>query len=97
MILFCHKNTGTVIAGSLSASVLFFFVTNAAVWLAHPETYTADLSGLLESYALAVPFFRNTMLGDLFFTGALFGAYEAVVLLVKRSRLVVGRGLVPRR
>ena len=83
-----NKNTGSVIAGSLSASILFFLATNAAVWMVHSETYAPDLSGLLASYTLAIPFFRNTMLGDLFFTGALFGAYEVVFYAVKQRKFL---------
>jgi len=35
---------------------------------------------------LAIPFFRNSLLGDLFYTGALVGAYEAVMLWQSRKQ-----------
>ncbi len=62
-------------AGAVAGSVLFFLVTNAAAWLVIPE-YTKDLSGLMNSYLAGVPFFRGTLLGDLFFTAIFFGSYK---------------------
>ena len=32
--------------------------------------------GLMLSYTLGLPFFRNTFTGDLMYTGVFFGAYE---------------------
>lgn len=63
-----------IAAGSVSASVLFFLITNFAVWMTG-MMYPMDLSGLLMCYASAVPFFQNTLAGDLFFTALLFGGY----------------------
>jgi hypothetical protein len=62
---------------SLAGSVLFFLITNFAVW--YGDTfYTQDLAGLMTSYAAGVPFFRNGILGDLFFNLVLFGGYQAI-------------------
>ncbi len=60
---------------SLAGSVLFFIVTNFSVFL-FDGLYAQSLSGLAECYVAAIPFFHNTALGDLFFTGALFGGFE---------------------
>lgn len=70
-----HKNLRNIILSSLAASVLFFLITNFAVW-ALGTIYPKTISGLAESYFYAIPFFRNTILGDLFFNGAFFGGYE---------------------
>ena len=61
--------------GALAGSLLFFLVTNASAWWVLPE-YTKDFSGLLNSYAAGVPFFRGTLTGDLLFTAVLFGSYK---------------------
>lgn len=61
--------------GALFGSILFFLVTNASAWWVLPE-YTKDFSGLLNSYAAGVPFFRGTLAGDLLFTAVLFGSYK---------------------
>lgn len=63
------------LVGAVSASVLFFLITNAAVWM-EGLIYPAGLAGLLESYTAGLPFFRNSLMGDVFFTIALFGTYE---------------------
>lgn len=58
------------------AAVLFFLITNAGVWLSPSSPYAKDISGLMQSYTAGLPFFRNTLLGNLFFGFSLFGAYE---------------------
>lgn len=68
-------NTKTVIAGSLSASVIFFLITNFGTWLGNPM-YPQGIEGLLMSYTAGIPFFHYTVLGDLFYSGVMFGAFE---------------------
>lgn len=82
-----NKNIKTVVAGSVAASFQFYLITNFAVWL-FSALYPKTASGLLMSYVNAIPFFRYTFLGDLFFVGILFGIYElAQVLARKRERV----------
>jgi hypothetical protein len=59
---------------SLMASFVFFIVTNLTVWQSG-DLYPHTFSGLLDCYVLALPFFRNGLLGDLFFSSVLFGAW----------------------
>jgi len=59
----------------VSASVLFFIITNFAAWLSSPF-YPQTFVGLIESYVAAIPFFQYNLLGDLFFGGIIFGIYE---------------------
>lgn len=59
---------------SLGASVLFFLTTNFASWLWF-DMYEHSLAGLIQCYAMAIPFFRYTLCGDLFFAVTLFGGY----------------------
>ncbi|MBZ9572151.1 hypothetical protein KJA15_02380 [Patescibacteria group bacterium] len=82
-----YKSLETILAGSLLASVLFFLITNFAVWQFTPW-YSPTWSGLIQCYFQALPFFRNTLLGNLFYTGVLFGAYELVPILAKRKKLI---------
>lgn len=72
-----HKNIGTVIGASLISSVIFYVLTNFNFWYATP-LYPKTFSGMVEAYIMALPFFRNTIAGDLFYTGVLFGSYEFV-------------------
>lgn len=61
--------------GALGASGLFFIVSNFGTWLAS-GMYTPDLAGLVQCYAMALPFLKATLLSDLTFTTLLFAAYE---------------------
>jgi hypothetical protein len=79
MYLRNNKNIATVVGGSLLGSLIFFLVTNF-VWLHPPTMYPHSLEGMMASYTNALPFFRNTILGDLFYTGVFFGAYELIRL-----------------
>lgn len=59
---------------SLAASVLFFLTTNFGSWLWF-NMYEHTWAGLVQCYAMAIPFFRYTLCGDLFFAVVLFGGY----------------------
>lgn len=71
-----------LLGATLSGSVLFFLVTNAAVW-AFDGMYPMTLAGLGQSYTAALPFFRNTVLGDLGYTTLFFGLYGCAVVLAR--------------
>jgi hypothetical protein len=58
----------------LLSSVQFFVLTNLATWT-FGSFYAKSFAGLTTCYVAALPFFGATMLGDLFFTAAIFGAY----------------------
>jgi hypothetical protein len=74
-----HKKPVFVFGSALASSALFFIVTNLGVWaMGGPTLYPKTLAGLMECYTLAIPFFRNTLFGDLIYTGALFGMFEFV-------------------
>lgn len=64
---------------SLAGSTAFFVWTNFGVWLVS-GMYPQSAVGLAQCYTLALPFFRNSILSDLAFSGALFAAYEWVQL-----------------
>jgi hypothetical protein len=78
-----RRNPLAVIGGSLAASLLFFVVTNFGVWLMS-GWYTRTISELVRCFALAVPFFRHTVTGDLLFSALLFGG---LVWLESRAAL----------
>ena len=66
-----------ILAAALSGSVLFFVITNFGVWVAG-GLYPSTLDGLHQCFVAAIPFFRNTLLGDLIYTTAFFGGYALV-------------------
>jgi len=77
MLMIKQKKVSNIFLASVSASVLFFVITNFAVWAAGLY-YPKDLSGLAASYTAAIPFFHYTLLGDLFFVTLMFGSFELV-------------------
>lgn len=59
-------------AAALAGAVLFYLVTNFAVWAAG-ELYPLTVAGLFECYERAIPYFQNSLLGDMAFSTILFG------------------------
>ncbi len=66
---------GRIAGTTVSGSVVFFLMTNFGSWVALTATYPRTIGGLMDCYAAALPFFRNTLLGDLMYAGILFGGF----------------------
>jgi hypothetical protein len=81
-----NKNLTNTIGASLLASSTFFIITNFVVWLS-TSWYTKDVSGIIQCYFLAIPFFKNTLFGDLFYVGLFFGIYEGIKYYAKKKKL----------
>jgi len=83
-------NTGALRVGgaALAASVSFFLVSNLAVWAVW-EMYPKTLAGLAACYLAALPFFRHSLAGDLFFTAVFFSL--GALLEGARSRAAADR------
>jgi hypothetical protein len=77
------KKIGKLSLSAFLGALLFFLITNFAVWAFSPW-YSKDLSGLLLSYTLALPFFKNTLLGDLFYTATFFLVFAASSAVISR-------------
>jgi hypothetical protein len=73
-----HRGIGTTIAATFAGSILFFIVTNFGVWMASQVSYPHTVAGLVQCYVAAIPFFRNSLFGDFFYVGVMFGVYEMV-------------------
>ena len=65
------------------ASFIFFLLSNLGVWW---YWYPRSLDGLTTCYLLALPFYRNTLLGDLFFGGVIIGARQLFSLVIKKEK-----------
>jgi hypothetical protein len=78
-----HKKWYLFLGGSIMASLVFFLLTNFAVWILTPW-YAKTFIGLVQCYLMAIPFLRNTLLGDLSYVIIFFGAYEIVRFLVNK-------------
>ena len=69
-----RKSAVRIAGASLAASALFFVITNFGMWLGSGY-YPHTLAGLAACYIAAIPFFQNTLAGDLFFSALLFGGF----------------------
>ncbi|GAA4718995.1 hypothetical protein H9L13_08110 [Sphingomonas lutea] len=63
-----------VAGAALASSIVFFVLTNFGMWLSSGY-YPMTLAGLQACYVAAIPFFQNSVAGDLFFSGVLFGGF----------------------
>lgn len=63
-----------IIGSSLFGAIAFFILSNFGVWIGS-TMYPNTLSGLATCFAAAIPFFANTLAGNLFFSFILFGSY----------------------
>ena len=90
-----HKKWQNILGGSLLCSLTFFFITNFAVWAFTPW-YAKTFSGIIQCYLMALPFFKNTLLGDLFYVAVFFGVYEIIRIWVdKRIAIKVEKNPKP--
>lgn len=72
--LFKKISLPRIFVGSISASLLFFLISNFGVW-ATGKMYPPTFEGLISCYAAGIPFIKGTFLGDLFYSGVLFGTF----------------------
>ena len=76
-------NFKKLLISTIASSLVFFIITNFGVWISG-SLYPLNISGLITCYILAIPFFKGTLLGFLFYSSFLFGAFEFF-----KSRLVL--------
>jgi len=61
--------------GIVGATLLFWIISNLGTFVAG-TIYPKTISGFLLCFELAIPFLKNSMLGNLVFGTILFGSYE---------------------
>jgi hypothetical protein len=67
-------NIPKVLTGTLASTAIFFLVSNFGCWIGS-TTYPQNFGGLITCYAAGIPFLKGTLLGDLFYSGVLFGTF----------------------
>jgi hypothetical protein len=79
-----------VVSCTLTSSVLFFLITNFAVWLyRRGDAYADSWAGLLACYEAGLLFFRWMLAGDLFFAVVVFGSYALAISPIGRRLMRV--------
>jgi hypothetical protein len=74
-LLFYLKTASTskIIISGVASAILFFLITNFAVWM-NSRLYPPDFSGLILSYISGLPFLLNSIFGNLFYLGLFYGS-----------------------
>lgn len=80
MFLRSKQSVYRIAGAGVGSCVLFFLVTNGAIWLSG-GTPTTCQAGLMECYAVALPFMKNSLLGTAVWSVVLFGGFA----LLKRQ------------
>jgi hypothetical protein len=75
-----RTSPATVATMTLASSIVFFLVTNFAVWWLSPDApfpqgFPKSAAGLIECYTFALGWFHWTLLGDATYATALFGGF----------------------
>lgn len=84
-LLSSRRSPLPIALAAVASSVLFYLITNFGVWL-FSGFYPRTWEGLVACYVAAIPFFQNTLAGDLFFTALLFGGFAFLERLVPELR-----------
>ena len=77
----------SLLLASLGSSILFFLITNFGVWVLF-SFYPKTFNGLIQCYTMAIPFFRNTVLGDLFYSFFFFYGFEYLSKFLQKKLLI---------
>ena len=70
-----NPTTGKLTVIAVLNSTIFFILTNFGVW-ASTTMYAKNFTGLIQSYTMGLPFWRNMMLADVIFTVGFFSLYS---------------------
>lgn len=83
----CKKYNSFLSIGAsvISSSLIFFLITNSAVWLFSPW-YEKTISGLFYSFELGIPFLRNMLIGDIVYSVTLIAVFETVFVISTMKR-----------
>lgn len=84
------KTASRMFGATFLASFSFFVITNLGVWLVS-GMYSKTIQGLIDCFVMALPFFRNTVFGDIAYTTIFVLLFEAVQLLSKRRQPLLAK------
>ena len=72
-----NRNYFAVLFGGISATAVYFFLSNTGVWIMQPDWYPdRTIIGWIESLVAGIPFARGTAIGDVVFSLVFFGAWN---------------------
>jgi hypothetical protein len=59
----------------VASSVLFFLLTNFGAWMTS-GLYAKSAAGLMQAYVAGIPFFQNSLLGNVVYAAVIFAGYQ---------------------
>jgi hypothetical protein len=77
-----QDSVSAIVPAALLSSLSFFAITNFMVW-ATGHMYPHTASGLSACFVAGLPFYRNQLLGDVFYTVAIFGSHAILSRVVR--------------
>ena len=80
-----------IVGSALLMGTVFFVLTNLAVWGAW---YPPTTEGLVTCYVNALPFFKFTLAGNVFFSVGVFAVYDIVRVIVSARRVPVAESVL---
>jgi len=82
------KNYISLFFISVAGSCWFYITTNFAVWLMW-DYYPKNLAGLINCYTLALPFFKNTLISTLLFSGIIMASLKYLDFLNEKISYLI--------
>ena len=79
---FTNAKASRIASLAIASPAVFYLISNFGVWINSPM-YTKDLSGLIQCYVNAVPFYASSAIACILFCSAFFLIYS----LLKNNRL----------
>jgi hypothetical protein len=88
---FLRRTESPIAIGSaaIGASLIFFLISNFGSWLQQSLPYGYSLAGLLDCYEAGIPFYRGTLISDVFASGTLFALHTLLSHAYFPAELVV--------
>lgn len=70
-----------IVLASVAAAVAHWLLADFGTWLTATDVttgvpFTKDAAGLIKCYLLGLPYLKNTLMGNLIYSGLLFGGFE---------------------
>ena len=84
-----RSGVGAIIATALASSLSFFLITNFMVWAVSKQLYPHTIAGLTAAFVAGIPFYKNQLLGDAFYTLAMFGGYALLSRFMRPAQQTV--------
>ena len=81
-----NKKWYTILGSSFLTAFIFFFLTNLAVFV-FSGWYPKTILGLADCFIMALPFFKNTLLGDIFYASVFFASFELLKIWVAKKNI----------